>query len=425
LRVKNSRYFDLAKIKEKAPSLKEGTLPNFKDVTSDIVALNQWPDRRVTPALRAGVAPGTIDVDLNVEDKPPIHASVELNDRQAPNTTSERINATVHYDNLWQLGHSFTFSYQVAPERPSDAQVFSASYLARVTDTVSLLAYGLKSDSDVATVGGLNVVGPGETIGFRAVVTLPTADNFFHTISFGADYKDYGQTTQLGTDTFSTPVSYYPLVASYSATWQQESALTQLNAGVTLNIRGLGSSFDEFDAKRFGANSSFTHVNADLSRTQDLGSGYQFYAKVQGQVADGPLVSSEQFSLGGMDTVRGYYESEVLGDNGVAGTVEFRSPDIGAWLQSNVKDETGMGTPRYVTFNEWRLFAFGDKGYADIYRPLPEQQDQFRLGSYGFGARFKTFNVLNGMVALAIPVNQQTYTRSNDPRLIFRVWGEF
>ena len=52
LRVKNSRYFDLDKIKDRAASLKEGSVPNFGDVTKDIVALNQWPDRRVTPALR-------------------------------------------------------------------------------------------------------------------------------------------------------------------------------------------------------------------------------------------------------------------------------------------------------------------------------------------------------------------------------------
>jgi hemolysin activation/secretion protein len=69
LRVKNSRYFDLDKIKDGAPSLKEGAVPNFGEVTKDIVALNQRPDRRVTPALRAGTAPGTVDVDLNVEDK--------------------------------------------------------------------------------------------------------------------------------------------------------------------------------------------------------------------------------------------------------------------------------------------------------------------------------------------------------------------
>ncbi len=86
-------------------------------VTKDIVALNQWPDRKVTPALRAGVTPGTVDVDLNVEDKVPFHASVELNNRQSPNTTPTRITATAHYDNLWQRGDSFSFTYQIAPQR--------------------------------------------------------------------------------------------------------------------------------------------------------------------------------------------------------------------------------------------------------------------------------------------------------------------
>ncbi len=66
---------------------KRAPFPNFGDVTKDIVSLNQWPDRRVTPALRAGVAPGTVDVDLNVEDKSPLHASLEVNNRQSPSTT--------------------------------------------------------------------------------------------------------------------------------------------------------------------------------------------------------------------------------------------------------------------------------------------------------------------------------------------------
>jgi hemolysin activation/secretion protein len=436
LRVKNSRFYDIAKIKARATSLKEGTLPNFNEVSKDIVALNQWSDRRVTPALRAGATPGTVDVDLNVEDKAPIHASLEDNNRQSPNTTAERISATVHYDNLWQLGHSLSFSYQVAPERPSDAQVFSGSYLAHITDSVNFLLYGLTSDSDVASVGGLNIVGPGQTIGGRAVITLPTRDNFFHTISLGADYKHYGQTVNLAvapalgdpagptSSTLSTPVTYYPFVTTYSATWQLEGALTQLNAGMTFNFRGPGSGFDEFDAKRFDASANFIHLNADISHTHDLMSGYQLYGKVQGQVADGPLVSSEQFSAGEQDTVRGYLESETLGDDGVAGTLEFRGPDLGTWLQSNLKSESGKGLP-FTAFNECRFFGFADAAYVDIREPLQDQQSNFNLASYGLGSRCKTFNGLNSMVVVAMPLINQAFTHANDPHVLFRVWGEF
>jgi len=425
LRVTNSRFFDLEKIKRGAPSLKEGEVPNFNEVTKDIIALNQWPDRRVTPALRAGVTPGTVDVDLNVEDKFPLHGNLEYNNRQSPGTTPTRLNATVKYDNLWQLGHSLSFTYQVAPEKPSDAEVFSGSYLARITDWTSFLVYGVTSNSDVATIGGMNVVGPGQIIGGRFVVTLPARDQFFHSLSFGLDYKNFGQVMQQGTESFSTPITYYPLNATYGATWLGENSLTQLNLSLTGNIRGLGSQYDQFDAKRYNANSSFVHINADLSHTQELLNGYQLFGRVKTQYSDGPLVSSEEFSLGGLDTVRGYYESAALGDNGVAGTLEFRSPDIGVWLQSNLKNEAGEGQPRFTTFNEWRLFAFIDGGTTRIYDPLEEQQSSFDMWSYGFGSRFKVFDRFTGMVAVATPMIDQGTTKKNSHRVLFSVGGEF
>lgn len=427
LRVKNSRYFDLDRIKGRAASLTEGTVPNFNDVTRDIVALNQWSDRRVTPALRAGVAPGTVDVDLNVDDKLPMHASIEINNRQSPNTTESRVSATAHYDNLWQLGHSLSVTYQVAPQRVRDAQAISASYLARLPDIewLSVLMYGVVSRSDVATIGGMNVVGPGEIVGARAVMTLPSRDGFFHTLSAGVDYKHFDQTVKIGSDGFNTPITYAPLVASYGASWQEEKALTQLNIGLTAGLRGAGSDPADWDAKRYKATADFVVVKADVSRTQELPEGFQLYGKVQGQVADQPLVSSEQLSLGGIDTVRGYLESEVLGDKGIAGTVELRSPNIGAWLQGQMKDETGQGPPRFTTFNEWRVFGFADAGTARLNEPLPEQQAQFDLWSYGVGTRFRMFDYFNGMVALAVPMVTQSHSQARDPRLHFRVWGEF
>ncbi len=333
----------------------------------------------------------------------------------------------MHYDNLWQLGNSLSFTYQVAPERPSDAEAFSGSYLARIPDVdwLSVLVYGVVSNSDVATSAGTNVVGPGDIIGARAVLLLPTRENLVHTLSVGMDYKHFEQTVALGSDSFSTPITYAPVVATYGATWQQDKAVTQLNAGVTLGTRGIGSDPADWDAKRFMATANFTAVKSDLSRTQELPEGFQLYGKVQGQWADQPLVSSEQLASAGSTTVRGYLESETLGDNGVAGSIELRSPDIGAKLQASMKDETGQGPARFTVFNEWRWFGFVDGGVTRILDPLPGQQAQFDLWSYGVGTRFKLFNYLNGMIAVAMPMISQTYTEARNPRVHFRVSGEF
>src|SRR4051812_27667916 len=99
LRVKGSRYFLPSAIKARAQSLAEGRAVNFNDVTRDIVTLNQLPDRRVTPSLQPGIEPGTVDVDLNVVDKLPLHGSLELNNRYSPDTTELRLNGSLSYNN--------------------------------------------------------------------------------------------------------------------------------------------------------------------------------------------------------------------------------------------------------------------------------------------------------------------------------------
>jgi hemolysin activation/secretion protein len=137
----------------------------------------------------------------------------------------------------------------------------------------------------------------------------------------------------------------------------------------------------------------------------------QVFGKLQGQVADQPLVNSEQFAGGGLGTVRGYLEAEVLGDDGVAATIELRSPSV-----------LKMGT---AANNEWRFYVFADGGYYSLLDPLPQQTDLFALGSVGLGTRVRWRNHFNGSVDLAFPLTSQSSTTAYDPRGTFRVWADF
>jgi hemolysin activation/secretion protein len=145
---------------------------------------------------------------------------------------------------------------------------------------------------------------------------------------------------------------------------------------------------------------------------------------VQAQIADQPLVSSEQFSVGGLDTVRGYLESEALGDYGAVGTVEVRSPNLGPYFEQSLDNPPGEPV-KFNVFDDWRVFAFFDAGRVRIKSPLVEQQAQFDLASYGFGTRFKILQYMNGVVLVGVPLTSQVETASNYPRVSFRLWGEF
>lgn len=414
LRVTGAKWYSPDDVARAAPSLKEGEVPNFKDVQKDIVALNQSADRRVTPEIKAGTAPGTIDVDLKVEDKLPLHGSLELNNRSSPNTSDLRLAGTLHYDDLWQLGHSLTLTAQTAPERTSDARVFSGSYLAKFgASPYSLLGYAVRSDSNVAAISDFNVIGNGVMYGLRLIRTLTPKEGFFHSLSFGIDDKDFKEDTLFGADRSSAPIHYFPLVAAYNASWAHGENSTEFGVTATANLRGLGDGDAMFDNKRFLARSNFFHLRLDASRTMTFWGGYQLYAHAQTQFSNEPLISNEEFSIGGLDTVRGYLESTAVGDTGAAVQTELRSKPL--------------LTGRYGIDN-LRLYAFFDAGYARIHDPLPEQLASDTLSSTGIGAVLRAFGHFNTSLNLAVPLSHPgspDERKRNNLDLMFRTWGDF
>jgi hemolysin activation/secretion protein len=413
LRVKGSRFFSLERIRKAAPSLAEGALPNFNDITREIVALNTWTDRRVTPTLRAGVEPGTVDIDLEVKDTFPLHGSVELNNRYSPDTTELRLNGALSYTNLWQAGHTLGFNFQVAPQNTDDAKVYSAYYQARFPQLpeLSLVLQGTKQDSNISTLGGAAVAGRGEILGVRAIVTLPTRQDFYHSLTFGYDYKKFDENVLFGLVITQTPITYDPFSIAYNATWAPKGRVTELNAAANFHFRGMGADQAEFDSKRFGADGSFFYLRGDLAHTRDLPAGFELYAVVQGQASGQPLVNSEQFSGGGLGTIRGYLESTALGDNGLMGTLELRSPSLlSRWKKSE---------------SEWRVYAFLDAGFLTLNDPLPEQISRFELASYGFGSSLRLVGNFNGSIDAGVPLIGEGTTSPHELLFTFRVWADF
>ena len=410
LRVHGAQHYLPSEIKREAPSLAEGRVPNFDDMVRDIVLLNQFPDRRVTPALRAGAIPGTVEVDLNVEDHLPLHGSLEVNNHNSPGTTATRVNGSIRYDNLWQLGHSLTLAFQIAPQRLNDGKVYSAAYLVRMADVpwLSFGFNGLIQDSNVSTLGGVAVTGKGQVYGARVNFTLPGGSTFFHSLSTGMDYKRFREGTSLGSDIENNPVKYWPATAQYNASWLGKSWQTLLTGAAVLNVRGLSSNPQRFDNKRDGSSGNFTYFRGSAEHTQGVPAGLQLYARGQGQYSASPLVGSEQFTVGGFDTVRGYQEAQAAGDYGFAGTLELRSP---ALLKSG-----GM---------DGRVLAFSDIGRALVKGSLPDQKSHFHLLSLGGGVRLKFLDHLSGSADLGLPLTSVGTTRAHHPRFSFRVMGEF
>lgn len=416
LRVKGAKYSSPTQLKSMVPALAEGRVVDFNDVPRQIIALNQMPDRRVTPSLRAGAAPDTVDVDLDVKESLPLHAGVEVNNRRSPNTTALRVSGSLSATNLWQLGHSLGASFQISPQDTSQVKVFSGYYSLRFPGLAGfvLSAQGTKQDSNVSTLGDVAVAGKGETIGLHGAFTLPAANQFSESATVGIDYKHYEDTVTLGSTTSSssaTPITYYPLSAAYAATWLGKGQVTDVNLGVILSLRNVGNKSAQFANSRYAADSNFLIFHADASHTQDLPLGFQLFGKIQGQISDQPLISHEQASGGGLGTVRGYLEAEVVGDNAAFGSIEFRSPSLLKWWHDNKGD--------------WRIYTFYEGGILTLRDALQDQKSHFILASYGIGTSLHLFDHFDGAVNAGVPLYRQADTAPKEVRVIFRAALDF
>jgi hemolysin activation/secretion protein len=396
------------------PGLKEGAVPDFASVQTQLAALNRSAGRQVTPLVREGQRAGTMDVDLQVEDQNPWHASIGLNNDYSADTEKLRSVATLGYDNLWQLGHSLSLTYFTAPQDSSNAKVWSGSYSAPLDERWTLQFSGYQSDSNIATIGGSNVLGKGHSYGVSAIYSLPAAGNWANSFSFGVDFKDFDEEMKFGASSDQVPLKYAPFTLGYNGYRYTEKSQLGLGLNLVVGTRaffGYGSDAEEFDYKRYKASASFAVLKGDLNYTYTFANDWQSASKAGFQLASGPLVSNEQYSAGGATSVRGYLAAERTGDDGYLLSQELRTPSMAKFLGSYVQ--------------EWRFYAFAEGARMRLHDPLPEQEDEYSLASVGLGTRASLSKWLSGSLDWGYPLLDGPNTQKQDSRLHFSVQATF
>lgn len=417
LKITGSRYYSLGSIREKVPSLTKGQVPYMPAVQEQISALSEESaDRKVTPIFRAGSTPGKTEVELRIDDELPLHGSVELNINNPESTTRPRVIGSIRYDNLWQKFHSASLQYQVSPENPDEVDVWSGTYVmpTGLFDTrLAFYGVGISSNTELGvSLGGLSVIGTGTIFGARLVKPLATMDNYHHSVTLGFDHKSFDQgVTAQGQDLDSTPITYAPFQVGYDGSWRGEAYLTTLNSALNFSIRGLGNEQEEFENRRFKAQSNYTYLTTTVRHLHELPKDFRFAGRLAGQKADSPLISNEQFSAGGQQSVRGYHQTQQLGDDGFNFSIEFQTPIL--------KQED------WDFVQNLRAHIFFDYAYLWVQSPLPLNPTHYRLAGSGAGFRMQLFKHFVGEFDWAYPWYQQSTVDVGNQRIDFRLAYEF
>lgn len=410
--IKGAEYTAPSVIRSRLTELTGDKPPNFNTMQEQLASLNRGNDMKVTPILKQGRVPGTIDVQLDVEDQSSFHGNLEANNKHAANTTASRVSAGMRYDNLFQMGHSIGLTFQTAPERTDDLMVWVTNYSMPLNTWGANLSFYMVNSKSKMLSGDL--LTDGQTLGLKVSRGLTGLDTYSHNMSVGLDYKSqraFIASKDLG------PPQYVPLVINYGATLLGTGRTTGLDLTLTNGLRGMFTNAEvNFNEKGRGASANFTTLKTGLLHTETMKS-WTLVAKLNGMLSSGILLSPEQMSLGGADTVRGYYEGERTGDRGYQAGLELQTPAY-KW---------GSG------LREWNIRGLGflEGGWLySLARPATTSSAaaeafSHQLGSVGGGLRVQAPQGFVIDADIARTLTQGDVTPSGDIRLSFRVFWSY
>jgi hemolysin activation/secretion protein len=426
--VTGNRYFSTTRLLSVLPSLRPGLLLYEPTILTELDFLNGHRDLTVTPVLQPGEKPGTVNLELKVVDHLPLHGTLELNSEGTPSTPRYRLNASVQYTNFLTPNRSVSFQTTQSPQRLGEVQMYGMSAvmpLKTAGRSIALYASYSNSQSNLNPntqnlQGKINILGDSTVFGARYVMGLTPNPASSHQFSLGLDIKLLGESQSIYpgqvTILVSDPVNYMPVTISYSGQQLDRLGMTTLSATIRGNIAGIlprgdreafGGNPSNPDypsaqpGNRAGATGTFGVFQAGLDRSVNLPEGFLLTAKADGQLATEPLIPAEQYTAGGVRSVRGYVESEALGDDAVHGSVEIATPPFAKFFPASVQEEL-------------RLRVFYDAAYLWLKRVPPGQTDRFQLEGLGFGFTLTLMKHLSARVDQAWAFSDGTVTQKAD-----------
>jgi hypothetical protein len=291
-----------------------------------------------------------------------------------------------------------------------------------------------------------------QDIGARWSVPLVTPDNVQFNFSGGLDYKTYQVSsdktnlfqfdqvaynpatlapTSTNSSTIPSPVpatvrqmQYLPLSLRSDASWRDSLGTTAVGLGLSINPWYASQSYINGVSTATGNNSLqgitgspkssglWAVLTPNYTRTFMFLTNWMTSFRADGQWASEPLISNEQFGIGGVNSVRGYHEGESFGDTGFHLSLEQHTP-------SHVVGMVRGNTPLTVSGSVYM-------DYASVYLLDPQGfPSNTRLWGTGFGIAATLGSHWQANFLFSLPLISTTVTPRNEPYFNFSMTAQF
>ncbi|MDF1861052.1 MAG: ShlB/FhaC/HecB family hemolysin secretion/activation protein [Verrucomicrobiales bacterium] len=385
-------------------------------LTEDLAWINKHPTRQVDLIFSPGDEYGETDVILRSQAYKELSAYIAYENSGTAALGESRALFGTSWTGPLFFGLDSILSYQFTTNfdnSDADLQGHSGVFAQYLPWRHQITLLGAYVDSNALLPNGnglINTGGVNKQLSGRYSIPLPNIGRLTHELELGMDFKSSNSgltlvgANPISFDSTSEIVQYslgYNIVASdNSGVWRVDTEV--------VNSPGQATSKNTdaiFASQRGGALASYTYGRVLIERDQKLANEWSLLARLQGQMSNGNLLASESMGAGGYDTVRGFEQRIIRGDNGVVGTLELRTPTV--------------YPSTFTGYNNVQDGAFGllfyDAAALSSEDPFPGEPD-LNAGSIGLGFRYQREEWFTLRVDYGFQVTEDGFEDGNNGR---------
>ena len=329
--VEGHQQFSEANVRASVPEIVEGASPNFQTLAVQTTMANESQAKNIQVALKESEEPDKIDVRIIVKEGKPWNFSVNASNTGSSATGADRLTLSGGHANVFGLDHQLTAAYTTSMERPSAVKQLGLNYRVPLYRWGGVVGVSYTQSDVLGDFGAFKSTGAGKTVGVNYNHYFAPNGGYRSNLNLGLDDKQFDVTQINGIALADQLVRRSrPLTLGYSARIEADTIVWGYNTDLAINTPG-GSGNDlaayQSEDPRI-TTTQWVALRGGANYTTVWGGGWLWGVRGQFQYSANPLISGEQFGLGGSTSVRGTGERPISGDSGALVSMEVTAPEL-------------------------------------------------------------------------------------------------
>lgn len=331
VKIEGNRYFSSKSLRKKI-QIQSGSTIDQQKLLRDIYFLNGNPFRQANVIYAPGIEQGTTDIIIHIDDRRPYRFYGGLENTGVDTTGRNHWFTGFNWGNVSGLGdilsYQFTSSYN-----PHSFYAHTMQYLCPLPWYHIVNIYGGYSSvhAHLPPPAKHNSGFSGQA-SLRYSIPLPIGISLNHNCILGFDWKRTNNNVEFTdeTPTFGNNINLAQWIVGYRGNYEKDWYRLDFEGEFYWSPgRWIGDQTNaDYESIRPDAKNHWIYFRGILNALIKLPHNFSLFLKGVGQWSNQNLIPSEQYGLGGYDTVRGYEQRELNFDTALNSTIEVRSPAL-------------------------------------------------------------------------------------------------